>query len=217
MTDSFWLNDPTILLNKNKLFQLIPNNKNTTNENLNAITRTIIIISLLCYIMSQSTKILISLFVSLVVILFYYKYKNNDVEKKHKQQQILKEGFDNPEFYNVIKTELTTPTKNNPMMNVLLPELHKKPVRKQAAPSFAKPVEKDINKKVKENLDSRLFKDLGDNIIFEQSMRNFYTMPNTNIVNDQRAFAEFCYGNSPSCKEGDGLACNKKNYRHIMS
>jgi hypothetical protein len=212
MSDSFWLNQPAILLNKDKLFQLLPSSRNTTNENLNAITRLIIIISLFGYALSQSPKILMSLFVSLIVILFYYKYKsNNDVVKK---MEIMKEGFSNPEFYNVIKNEFTNPTNENPMMNVMLPEINKKPIRKSAAPSFTKPVETEINKKVKEGLDPRLFKDLGDNIVFENSMRNFYTMPNTDIVNDQKSFAEFCYGNMPSCKEGDGIACDKKNYRH---
>ena len=32
-------------------------------------------------------------------------------------------------------------------------------------------------------------------------MRNFYTMPNTQIPNNQKKFAEFCYGNMPSCKD----------------
>lgn len=213
MTDSFWLNEPSILFNKNKIFQLLPNSNNTINENLNAITRLIIIISLVGYAFNQSAKILISLFISLIVILIYYKYKStNDSKKKLK---IMKEGFSNPEFYNAVKNEFTNPTKSNPMMNVMLPEINKKPVRKSAAPSFIKPVEKEINEKVKEGLDPRLFKDLGDNIVFENSMRNFYTMPNTDIVNNQKSFAEFCYGNMPSCKEGDGLACEKKNYRYI--
>ena len=60
----------------------------------------------------------------------------------------------------------------------------------------------------KENkLDSRLFKDLGDNMIFDQSMRAFYATPNTQIPNDQKAFAEFCYGDMISCKEGNAFAC----------
>lgn len=212
MTNNFWLNDPLILLDKNKMLNLIPNKNETIDEKLNAITRTIILISLLGYAFTQSPKILSSLFVSLIVIIMYYKYKST--MKTKKQITLMNEGFSNPEFYNTIKSEFTTPTKNNPMMNVMLPEIHKKPIRKQAAPSFTKPVENEINEKVKEGLDPRLFKDLGDNIVFENSMRSFYTMPNTDIVNDQKAFAEFCYGNMPSCKEGDGMACDKKNYRY---
>lgn len=115
----------------------------------------------------------------------------------------------------MIQTEYTTPEKTNPMMNVLLTDIHNEPTRKAAAPSFTPVIETEINDSVKENLDPRLFKDLGDNIVFDQSMRNFHTMPNTTVMNDQKAFAEFCYGNMPSCKEGDGDMCHKKNYRHI--
>ena len=42
-------------------------------------------------------------------------------------------------------------------------------------------------------------------------MRNFYSMPNTQIPNNQKDFANFCYGNMPSCKEGDELQCSKNN------
>ena len=55
-------------------------------------------------------------------------------------------------------------------------------------------------------------KDLGDNFGFEQSMRNFYSTPNTRVPNDQKAFAEYLYGDMPSCKGGDNLECNKNNY-----
>jgi len=32
---------------------------------------------------------------------------------------------------------------------------------------------------------------------------------NEAVANAQKAFAEFCYGNMPSCKEGDVDACSK--------
>ena len=44
-------------------------------------------------------------------------------------------------------------------------------------------------------------------------MRNFHSMPNTTIPNGQKAFAEFCYGNMPSCKDGDNEQCSKINRR----
>ena len=64
-------------------------------------------------------------------------------------------------------------------------------------------------------IDPRLFVDLGDKLSFENSMRQFYPTANTSVPNDQTAFAEFCYGNMPSCKEGDGLQCIKDNPRWI--
>ena len=68
-----------------------------------------------------------------------------------------------------------------------------------------------INQKAKN--DDRLFKDLGDNLSFQNNMRNFHSMPNTTIPNGQKAFAEFCYGNMPSCKDGDNEQCSKINRR----
>ena len=53
------------------------------------------------------------------------------------------------------------------------------------------------------------------NFEFEQSMRQFYTTANTKVCNDQTAFAKYCYGDMPSCKEGDGLNCTKNNSRWI--
>ena len=91
------------------------------------------------------------------------------------------------------------------------------------APPITNPgMEKDINKNVQDmvsdihaikGLDERLFKDLGDNYDFDLGMRNFYTMPNTTIPNDQAGFARFCYGDMISCKEGSDLACSQKNLR----
>lgn len=44
-------------------------------------------------------------------------------------------------------------------------------------------------------------------------MRSFYATANTRVNNDQRAFAEFCYGDMVSCKEGDEFACSRRNTR----
>ena len=105
------------------------------------------------------------------------------------------------------------------MMNVLLPEINANPNRNSGAPSFQPEIEKELNEKTKENiihkndLDPRLFKDLGDEMDFDYSMRQFYTTANTKIPNDQKAFAEFCYGDMKSCKEGNESACMKNNPR----
>ena len=100
-------------------------------------------------------------------------------------------------------------------MNVLLPEINDNPDRKPAAPSFNRNVERKINEKTI-GPDSRLFLDLGDSISFEQSMRNFYSTPNTKVCNDQTSFAKFCYGDMPSCKEGNELQCTKNNQRYTL-
>ena len=60
----------------------------------------------------------------------------------------------------------------------------------------------------------KLFSDLGTNLQFEQSMRQFSSNPNTTIPNDQGAFADFCYGSMISCKEGNKFACARNLTRH---
>ena len=114
-----------------------------------------------------------------------------------------REGFTNPALYEMTKTGFTQPSQENPLMNVQMQEYKTNPNRKEAAPSYNVAVEKEINSSVKKNLDPRLFKDLGDDLYFEQSMRQFYSTPNTTIPNNQKEFAEFCYGGMLSAKEGD--------------
>ena len=45
-----------------------------------------------------------------------------------------------------------------------------------------------------------------NNITFNDSMQRFYSTANTQIPNNQKGFAEWCYGNMPSAKEGDPTA-----------
>ena len=93
-------------------------------------------------------------------------------------------------------------------MNVLLTDIIDNPKRPPAAPAYEPPINKAINNST---MDPRLFLDLGDNLSFDRSMRNFHSMPNTTIPNDQKGFADFCYGNMPSCKEGNEFQCAKNN------
>jgi hypothetical protein len=126
----------------------------------------------------------------------------------------------------VLKPNMTTPTVTNPMMNVLLTEIAYDPERNQAAPAYNPKIEKEINHTTEvatvldfeprtiteaEKLRKKLFADLGDKYEFDDSMRSFYTNPNTTIPNDQKGFAEFCYGSMISCKEGNEFACQRFN------
>ena len=217
MNDMFWLNNPSILINKKHFTEIWPSSNLSYGAKLNAITRIIIILSILGYVMTKSMKILISSGVTILVVAIIYKVQTNKNTKKKIANEIFQEGFVNSEEYEKKKSEFTSPTKKNPLMNVLLTEINDNPNRKSAAPSFDRNVEKDINEKAGNvGPDPKLFLDLGDSIDFESSMRNFYAMPNTKVCNDQKKFAEFCYGNMPSCKEGDELQCNKNNQRYTL-
>jgi hypothetical protein len=60
----------------------------------------------------------------------------------------------------------------------------------------------------------KLFRDLGEQLVFEQSLRPFYSTASTTIPNDQSSFAEFCYGSMISCKEGNSFACARNLSRY---
>lgn len=208
MVNVFWLDKPSVLLNKKKLTELWPQSNYSFECKLNAITRLVILLTILGYLFTRTIKILITGIITIGIIVILYKIQH---KKKKLNKKMLKEGFTSPELYEKVKSSFMKPTQKNPLMNVLLPEIQDNPQRKAAAPAFNPTVEKNINKEV---ADPRLFLDLGDNIAFDQSMRNFYATANTTIPNDQKAFAEYCYGSMPSCRGGDYLQCSKNNYRN---
>jgi hypothetical protein len=211
---NIWFNDPTVLLNKNQMNQLWPTEKMSKNEKINAITRLVIILSILGYLLTNSINFFLTGFITLGVIIFLYYTKESQTSDK------LQESFTNPNLYNVLKPNFTNPTEKNPLMNVLLPEINDNPNRKRAAPAYNRAVEKSINKKTEDfvvsNFDNdpkikkRLFSNLGDSFEFEEfGQYQFFATPNTTIPNDQNSFAEFCYGGMTSAKEGNEFALAK--------
>ena len=211
MGDNFWLNNPNILLDRDYITEIWPSEDLEYSAKLNALTRLVILLSLIGYFLTKSIKIPISAIVTLCVIVMLYKSKAGK-KKKKKNLEIVKEGFKNlKEDYKEDKDKFKIPTKENPLMNVMLTEIDNNPKRKPAAPSYDEDIKIKINEKAANiGLEKKLFRDLNDSISFDHSMRNFHTMPNTQIPNNQMEFAKFCYGNMPSCKdvrEGDEGLC----------
>lgn len=208
MTTPFWIEDPHILLKKEQMTNIWPKSDMTFNEKLNAITRLILYLSILGSIFSNNNQILISGIITIgcIVLLYYFK-KNNK-----------KEGFIGSKLYELTKDTYTNPKVNNPVMNVLLTERKDNPNREPAAPAYIKEVETQINDDTQDfvasgfddpKIKEKLFQDLGDNFNFDRSMRQWYSTANTQIPSDQKSFAEWCYGDMISCKEGNEFACTR--------
>jgi len=233
---TFWINNPAVLFHKSKINQLWPDKSFTSDEKLNSITRLVILLTILGYLVTRKMSVLVTGIVTISVVVFLYyvqKSKNMNKNLKDSVKSVFQEGFSNSKVYEKMKPSFTSPTKKNPAMNVLLTEINDNPNRKAAAPSFNPSVEKEMNEETqkfitgndgafnendtdKQNkLNEKIFKDLGDSFDFDQSMRHFYATPNTKIPNDQKSFAEFLYGDMVSCKEGHELACIRHNPRHI--
>ena len=208
MTTPFWIEDPHILLKKEHMTKIWPKMEMSFNEKLNAITRFILYLSVLGGLFSNNIQIPISGVITIGCIILLYHFKKNSKE----------EGFIGSKLYELTKETYTNPTVKNPIMNVLLPERKDNPNRKPAAPSYIKEVETQINNDTQDfvasgfddpKIKEKLFQDLGDSFNFDRSMRQWYSTANTQIPSDQKSFAEWCYGDMISCKEGNEFACTR--------
>lgn len=223
MSVPFWFQDPRILFKKEDVTEILPTDGMSQNRKLNAIMRAVIILTIIGYAFSGRYQIIISGLLAAVISILVWRY----TAKPDEQDEVLKEGLamrKHLEADNVLEPpKYTKPTKENPMMNVLVPEVQFNPERLSAEPSYDPKVEKDINNKTQDfvveqfNDDPKirelLFGDMVESVVFDNSMRNFYSNPATTIPNDQGAFAQFCYGEQISCKENNGLACERNAYR----
>ena len=188
---SFWVNEPTILFNKKYITQIWPYSYLTYDEKLNAITRFIILITLLGYVLlNRFIIIVLGLIVVGIIVLLYKK----------------KEGLLFP-YYGVNKQEEIE--QNNPFGNVLMTDYKFNPNKKEVNSDYTPDLENSINRKIKdfivqENNDNNeiynLFNNIGDQFSFEQNNRAFYTNPSTTIPNKQDDFLSFCFGTLPSEK-----------------
>ena len=219
VSNTFWLNNPAILFDKNAITELWPLESMTREQKINAITRLVIILTLIGFLFLNNIKILVTGIIAILILLFTYYIlnKNTNLNK-------VKETFSNEDIYKKVKHNFTNPSVINPVMNILLPEIQDNPNRLEAAPSYNNAVKNSINEETKnfivgnfdnnENIKKNLFDDQGDNFEFEQSMRQFYTTANSRVPNNQSEFARFCYGNMASCKDGDVEMCLKSAFRH---
>jgi hypothetical protein len=208
----FWLYNPLILLDREHIGELWPNSAHSLSRKLNSITRLILLLTIVGFAFTGAIKILVTSIITILVLVFLFKTQYEKDEKEDLKKSVFKEGFQSNskkanKFLEIFKDKFTEPTEKNPMMNVLLTEIKDNPKRPPAAPSYNDKIDEKISNKSKR--DPRLYQDLGDVLAFEHSMRNFHSMPNTQIPNNQEQFAKFCYGNMASCRDGDVEQCSK--------
>lgn len=202
MSTAFWLNDPTALVQLKSLADLFPMGGMTMNEKLNALTRMVFIMAVVGYVATQNVRFLFMGAATIVLVVLYHKLARPKVEEA--MTTLMAEN---------IAAQYTTPTNKNPMMNVLLPEINGNPNRKPALPHSVATTTL-VDQQVKKGKDPRLFRGVNDETDFENSMRNFYTMPSTTVPNE--GFQEFCYSEliaAKTAKEGDPVALGKYKAR----
>jgi len=231
----FWAEDPNILFSPQYLFELFPTERMTYVQKLNAISRLILIITIVGFIYSRNIRLLIISAITLGAIYLLYTNDKIQEDKKNKNKTTL-ENFDtSPALLTLsqnnvdirklnIDNTFDSTTSSNPFSNVLNSDYDLNPQKRPAPPSYNSIVNNNILDQAKQlviesnpdqpDIADKLFKDLGDQYTFEQSLRPFHSNPSTTIPNDQQAFSEFCYGSMISCKENNMFACARNLARH---
>ena len=226
--------NPNVLFQQKYIFEFFPVDSMTYEQKLNAIARTVIVLTVISFAFTQNIRTLLVGVITLGAVFVMYFYHEKERKKTDsKKLTDTKEGFEGPALAYYVENNIpipsdvfTTPDSSNPFSNVLMTDYEYNPNKKPAPPAFNASINSQILTQAKKlvndanpdqpDLSNKLFKDLGEQLEFEQSLRQFNTNPATTIPNDQGAFAEFCYGSMISCKEGNKFACARNLSRHTL-
>jgi hypothetical protein len=233
----FWGEDPNILFDKTFITQFFPSESMSFNQKLNALSRSIIFTGLLLFFITHNFRIVL---ISIITLILIYVLHNSSNKEGFEFSENIPETLNNGiiQDYNnnpgidyirennipIEKNLFQLPSSKNPLSNVLVSDYTINPKKKPAAPISNVLVKNEILNKAKQfiqdvnssqpDIVDKLFRDVNEQLNFEQSLRPFNSNPNTTIPNDQGAFAEFCYGSMTSCKEGNLFACARNLSNH---
>lgn len=204
-SEQFWIHDFTVLFEHSKITKIWPYEEMSYQEKMNATTRFIILVSLFGYTIIQKYVILLFGLILVLVLVAIYQYSGvNDENKTVENMERMNTESELKQLYE----------PSNPLSNVMVSDytdanLNKKKAENRIPIQYDETHEKRINTSAKDfivqnNNDNKdimkLFGTLGNEMEFEQSMRQFYINPSTSIPNNQDDFLSFCYNDLPSEK-----------------
>ena len=197
----FWYKDLSVLINVKYIVNYFPSNEMNLDELLNSIVRLSMYISII-FVLIKRNPSFIFLFI-FTLIITYLIYNNLSNEDKNKLENFNNFIDNNCEGKNIVK-----PTVDNPFMNVQLEDYENNVNRESENKCNLYNDNYDkIQGVVNDNFSGNLFQDAFDVYNNNNSQRQFYTMPNTSIPNDQTTFAKWCYQNPNTCKDGNTKDC----------
>lgn len=201
--DPIWYNDFSILFSGKRFTEFFPHPQMTLEEKLNALVRFSIYFFVVLLILMQSANGVY--FILAIMAITYFMYQSSPSEQKRKKLNQLKSGQGNKKIekkhelglqpvnptearMESKQTKCVKPTRDNPFMNFdIVNDMVKRPNRPPAC--NYREVKDDVNDKFNYNL----YRDVDDVFDKNNSQNRFYTMPVTEIVNDQTLFAKSLY------------------------
>ena len=206
INDNFWLNNPKILIDPNRLSEFFPNPHMTTVEQLNAIVRFCFYLSIILMLLKQNINYIYLFIISLVITFGIYQY---DPKLKLMEKKETFGIFDNRSKRDKHKNYVK-PTYANPFMNPSLLDYTENPNREAySKKSFVNNDALDLD--IEQKFSYNLYQDVNDIFGKTNSQRQFYTTPITTIPNEQSNFAKWLYGTNDTCKDNNGYQCMINN------
>ena len=120
---AFWLEDPIVLFQQPSVKEIWPLADMCRIRKLNAVSRMVIIMTVIGYAISRRSAILVSGLVALVITsIVWLKGRNQEASEVEGLTSI---GGNKKALSDLVGAPVATPPKeNNPMMNVLIPQIN---------------------------------------------------------------------------------------------
>ena len=181
-----WYKSPQVLIDDYAAF--FPTDAMNETEKLNALVRLAIYVAI---VLVLYTKQFYPLYIPFFAMVFSAFVLSSETSGKKK-----------------LRIAKSQSTPDNPFMNKLISDYVENP-DKPEAPTYHEDSEEArlIKQEIEENFFKNMYTDANDVFNTQHSRRQFYTMPSTSLANNQKEFAEACFGNMRSCKS-DRFDCH---------
>ena len=170
ITDKFWYEDIDVLMNKERLIEFIPLPDHTEEEWLNSTVRFSMYASTLFYVFKRYWEMIAFPFITMCLTYFFY-YRNREYDEEDSDDNF----------------SCQRPTKDNPLMNVMISDIGYNPLRKKACD--VNHVKNDMKTFLNKSRYTNAFDLLADDV----RERIYVTNPITTIPNNQHDFANWLY------------------------
>lgn len=194
MKTDYWYNNLDTLVNSKNILEFWPAKQHTKAEKFNAITRFILYAGALMSVTKDTTYYFVLSVIFVIVMAFFSKKTENFSDRKEKEVKRNIARHVHPKHTKIVEEDCKKPTDENPFSNVLMNEYTDDSNRPPACPI------EEVEEDVKDKFMKGLYSDINDVYERENSQRQFYSTPNTQIPNDQINFAKWCYMQDVNCK-----------------
>lgn len=199
-SDPFWLDDFSILYQKNKISLFFPNADMTLVEKLNAMVRLSIILSIVLYFATRNYLYFFIMIMVMAFTVYIFKTQRENMELFFNSKDSSVVNRVNEKILSEANKSVE-PSVNNPFMNINLITDNK--TLEQAPKIWNDP---EMKEKVEDKFGYNLYRDVGDVYNKDNGQLYYYQMPSTTIPNKQTEFAKWCYSTGYTCKENT-IAC----------